>query len=542
MRNRLIKVGMASALIAAAIWAPILALAQGSPEDVLVDVNLKDAEMVAATRMLTERTGLQFLVEPSEKPFKRITLRLEQTPAKDVLKYICQAGGASYRRDGNGVYIISMGPGIIYEGPAIKNLEAPKPLIVKKFVVVKANAQDIFNQICFGKTWDPLQTYRSLQNHLDVVVPSTMKFRNGSPTLNVSDKPTQFKPLDISQTTRTGSESSNSILLPGESGGQIGGAGGFGGGQGGGGLGGGLGGGQGGLGGGQQGNLQGGQGLVGQSIDFISYDPTDNSIVVRGNEEDIANLQRYISMFDVAPKQVVIKVEFITTSSSFNRALGFDWLYERGTVFAGNRPGSFARSGDPIFLNYATGNVTTRMRALLQKGEGKVVQAPIIRTLNNQPASVVNVISTTIFLSQVVSVGNGQIIIVPQPQQLSIVTGLTVAPRINDDGYITMSLNVPVRDFGQIRRGPDGQEIPDVLEQIISVVARVKNGETIALGGMTRKADTGSEARFPILGDLPIIGQFFRSTTRERNNSELIIFVTPTVVEDDAGGFGGGGG
>lgn len=536
MRNRLIKVGVASALIVAGLLASIVALAQSNPEDVLVDVNLKDAEMVAATRMLTERTGLQFLIEPSEKPFKRITLRLEQTPAKDVLKYICQASGASYRRDGNGVYIISVGPGIIIEGPPIKSPEIPKPAVVKKFVVVKANAQDVFNQICFGKTWDPLQGYRSLQQHLDVVAPSTMKFRSGNPVLNVSDKPTQFKPFDISQSQHAGPESSNSILLPGESGGQS--LGGGGGGLGGGG--GGLGGGQGGPGGGQQGNLQGGQGLVGQSIDFISYDPTDNSIVVRGNEEDIANLQRYISMFDVAPKQVVIKVEFITTSSSFNRALGFDWLYERGTVFAGNRPGSFARSGDPIFLNYATGNITTRMRALLQRGEGKVVQAPIIRTLNNQPASVVNVISTTIFLSQVVSVGNGQIIIVPQPQQLSIVTGLNVAPRINDDGYITMFLNVPVRDFGQIRRGPDGQEIPDVLEQIISVVARVKNGETIALGGMTRKADTGSEARFPILGDLPIVGQFFRSTTRERNNSELIIFVTPTVVEDDAGGFGGG--
>src|SRR6185503_372518 len=158
------------------------------------------------------------------------------------------------------------------------------------------------------------------------------------------------------------------------------------------------------------------------------------------------NLQRYISLFDVAPKQVVIKVEFITTSSSFNRALGFDWLYERGTVFSGNRPGSFARSGDPIFLNYATGNVTTRMRALMKTGEGKVVQAPIIRTLNNQPASVFNVVNTTIFLSQVVSVGNGQIITVPQLAQISITTGLSVSPRINDDGYITMFLNVPVQD------------------------------------------------------------------------------------------------
>jgi general secretion pathway protein D len=278
---------------------------------------------------------------------------------------------------------------------------------------------------------------------------------------------------------------------------------------------------------------------VGQSIDFISYDPTDNSIVVRGSEEDIANLQRYISMFDVAPRQVVIKVEFITTSSSFSRSLGFDWLYERGTVFAGVRPGSFARAGDPIFLNYATGNVTTRMRALLQQGYGKVVQAPVIRTLNNQPATVFNQILTWIFLSQVVSVGQGQVIVVPQLTPVPISTGLSVAPRINDDDTITMFLQPVVSDFGQLRRSPEGQEVPDILTQSLSVVARVKDGETIALAGMTRKSETGSQSKFPILGDLPIIGQFFRSTTSDRNNSELIIFVTPKIVDESTGGIGG---
>src|SRR5687768_8652700 len=165
MRNRLIKVGRTSALIVAGLLASVMALAQNNPEDVLVDVNLKDAEMVAATRMLTERTGLQFLIEPNEKPFKRITLRLEQTPAKDVLKYICQAGGASYRRDGNGVYIISMGAGVYYDPPVAKTPEIAKPLIVKKFVVIRANAYDVFNQVCFGKAYDPLQGFRRLKEH-----------------------------------------------------------------------------------------------------------------------------------------------------------------------------------------------------------------------------------------------------------------------------------------------------------------------------------------------------------------------------------------
>ena len=94
-------------------------------------------------------------------------------------------------------------------------------------------------------------------------------------------------------------------------------------------------------------------------------------------------------------------------------------------------------------------------------------------------------------------------------------------------------INVTLQDFGQLRRSADGAEFPDILAQQIGVVARVKSGETIALGGLTRKSDTGSSSRFPILGDLPIVGQFFRSSNRDKTTSELIIFVTPTVIEDD---------
>lgn len=547
MRIRLVKMGLACAALATLIVAPVAAPAQALPEDILVDINLKDADMVEATRMLTKQTGLQFVIEPSEDPFPRITLGLLQRPAKEVLQYICTSAGASWRRDPNGVYIISkLAKGVKeYVPPPVDPVVVKQPLTVKKFTVLKGNANEILHRI-MNRPWNPLKGYSDLNDFGRLMAPQTTRFIGGEPVLNVAEKPTQFQPMVPIQNN---AESGASIMLPGESargqagfggpggqggfggpGGGLGGQGGGGlGGQGGGGLGGGLGG---------QGTLRGGDGLVGQSIDFITYDPTDNSLVVRGNEEDIANLQRYIQMFDVAPKQVVVKVEFITTSSSFSRSLGFDWLYERGTVFAGVRPGSFARAGDPIFLNYATGNVTSRMRSLLSNGRGKVVQAPIIRTLNNQPASVLSQVQTSIFISQVVSVGNGQIITVPQLVNFTITTGLSVAPRINDDGYITMFINVPVQDFGQLRTGPNGEQVPDLLSQTISVVARVKNGETIALGGLTRKSDQGTEQKFPILGDLPIIGQFFRSTTGERNNTELLIFVTPTVIDDDAGGIG----
>ena len=101
-----------------------------------------------------------------------------------------------------------------------------------------------------------------------------------------------------------------------------------------------------------------------------------------------------------------------------------------------------------------------------------------------------------------------------------------------------MFLDPTITDQGQVRNLPTGnsgatQQVPDILSQQVQVVVRVKNGQTIVLGGLTRKSDQGTERKYPILGDLPIIGQFFRSKTTQRNYSELLIFVTPTVVEDE---------
>lgn len=542
------------ATVAAAIAATTCVWAQ-SLEDMKVDINLKDADMIVATQALTKQTGLQFVVEPSEKPFRKITMTLVGRTAEEVLRYICLSAGAQWRRDETGVYIISHVKDPETTSPASNggaNTQAnvARPKIVQKFRLRKADAYDVYVRLFGGQPKDAAEVLQGLNSFQKMSNPHVAQLLS-RPIVNAANSMTgNFQPVTSNALANGVSEKGSDIALPGEAvgqGGLAGGEGGRGGGGGFGGQGGGFGGqgggfgGQGGGFGGQGGNvnLQAGQGLVGQSIDFISYDPTDNSIVVRGNEEDIAALQRYISMFDVAPKQVTIKVEFITTSSSIAQSLGFDWLYERGTVFTGNRPGSFARAGDPIFLNYATGNITTRMRTLLQLGHGKVVQAPIVRTLNNQPATVQQNIVTTVFVNQIISVGNGQVISAPQPFQITITTGLSVAPRINDDGTVTVFLFVPVQDFGQLRRSPDGTEFPDVLSQVISVVARVKSGETIALGGMVRKQDTGSLAKFPVLGDLPIIGQFFQSRSRDRNNTELIIFVTPTIVEDEtSGGLG----
>lgn len=520
-----------------------IAFAQDSGLTKRVDLYLKDAELLTATQMLTKQTGLQFVISPTADEFKKINLSLADVTAEQAISYICEAAGAYATKDENGVFIIRHGSKVAAEpkNGGVANTtptKVKKPLKIERIKIMKGDPELIYEALTTGVISDPegglkkVQMWSKQWNEQDAD-PYMRALNQGRHLPVFSPSPTE-NPSN-SYPRSVGKETANGVELPGEAANQFGGGGRPGGGFGGGQQGGGAGGGQNQQGGGQA--LAGGTGFVPEGITKVTYDPQDNSLIVEGTDEAINALRSVISLFDVAPKQVIIKVEFITTSTGLIRDLGMDWLYQRGAIVAGNRPGSFAHVGDPIFINYATGNVTTRLRQQISESGGKTVNAPLIRTLNNQTAVVQQVTQTTMFLTTN-QVTNGIVLNQTVPVPITVQTGLAVKPRVNDDGTVTMFLTPQIQDFGQVRRGPDGQEIPDRLGQQIAVVARVKSGSTIALGGMTRKQYNTQVSRFPILSELPLIGNLFKSTTTQRTDSELIIFVTPLIIEDDdKGGF-----
>lgn len=536
------------ATLATAVVAPLeSAMAQQQSDGVRIDLNLKDADMVSATNVLFMKTGLSFVIEPSTDPYKKITLKIGNVTAEEAVRYICQAAGAHFRRDDVGVYIISQRKPAEATATGATTIKQPK--LLKRIKLLRTDARDIYDMVMFGVPFSSNRGFEELKRFRNLTADDSNRIFGTNVNIVGGQNPSQtFGPspqsTNVSGAGRVGEASD--VTLPGdEAANQIrggGGGGGFPGGGGGGGLGGGGQNGGGGIGGGggQGGNVQltGGTGLVGDSIDFISYDPTDNSLVVRGNEDDINQLQTYISLFDVAPRQVQIKVEFVTTTEQLERSFGTEFLYQRGTVFAGTRPGSFVRTGDPVFLNYATGNITARLRASLFEGTGRVVSAPILRTLNNQPATINSSIQTTVFINQT-TVTQGAVVTFANPTPLTASTNLSVAPRINDDNTITVFLSPQIQNFVGNSVGPNGEEIPNLVAQGLSLVARVRNNETIVLGGLTQKNDDLSQNRVPILSELPIVGQFFRSNVRRKTNSELLIFVTPSIIDDETGQPGG---
>lgn len=258
----------------------------------------------------------------------------------------------------------------------------------------------------------------------------------------------------------------------------------------------------------------------------------DNSIIVKGDDPGIEKFKKIIRMLDVPPKQVQVKAEFVEVSTTDVKNFGIDWSLQRLNE-------SFATAFGPtgnVVVGFASGNLTAQLKAQLTSQVGRVINSPIISTINNQNAYISIQRTIPYWVSIATVVGDGNIINQATPQFIDIDTHLDIMPRVNGDGTITMVITPGVADTGNQVKGPDGTAIPEQRTQELFTQRRVANGETIVVGGFIRKNDSSSIQKVPILGDLPIIGSLFRTTQRTTEDRELLIFITPTIIPDVGGG------
>ena len=101
------------------------------------------------------------------------------------------------------------------------------------------------------------------------------------------------------------------------------------------------------------------------------------------------------------------------------------------------------------------------------------------------------------------------------------------APRVNGEGQITVRVHTEVSDAALV---------PDIKAYKINTReaethVRLKDGETMVIGGLIRNDETGAVTKVPFLGDLPLLGGLFRNITKTNNETEVVIFLTPHIVK-----------
>jgi general secretion pathway protein D len=211
-----------------------------------------------------------------------------------------------------------------------------------------------------------------------------------------------------------------------------------------------------------------------------------------------------------------------------------------GSALLSNLPAaaSFAGSGGlTYFMTFQNLKLDAVVRALSKTAKGKVLSTPVIQTMDNQEANILVGESVPVPVSQVSSVvgatgtlSTGSLNSNIEYKDAAI--ELTVTPRINPNGYVRMDIQQKVNDFG----APvlvNGTSVPTITKREAKSSVAVQDGSTIALGGLIKENKTAGETKVPVLGDIPLLGQIFKSKSNQKVRNELIIFIRPSVLRTD---------
>jgi len=268
--------------------------------------------------------------------------------------------------------------------------------------------------------------------------------------------------------------------------------------------------------------------------------PMLNAVIVQGPEDAIDQFRKLVELLDIKVKQVMIESQFIEIRLNDAARFGIDWSAvapNLDVTVSGFAPA--ASSTGFIQIGYARGSLQAILGAMLSSTRAKVVAAPKVATMNGLPASLLVTTDYPYFTqTSVVQPGltGGQVIAGSQLNVITLTSGLVVTPKINEDNTITATVTPQITDIAGTIPGPGGSTIPIQSSRSVQTTLRVKDGETIVMGGFVRTSQTRNRARIPLLSDIPLIGKLFQAHNNTVDDSELLIFLTARIVPDSTPG------
>lgn len=186
-----------------------------------------------------------------------------------------------------------------------------------------------------------------------------------------------------------------------------------------------------------------------------------------------------------------------------------------------------------------TGDIEAILEALSFQGDINVISSPKISTLNNQTAIIkVGTQKTFFTILSTTFAGTTTPVTVESvnPNTITIGVTLDVTPQISPDGFITMNIHPSVTDqidTTSIETTSGRSEAPVLEVRETDTVIRVKDGETIVMGGLMQERKELQENRVPFLGKVPGLGMLFKEVDKKKRKVDLVIFLTPSILVGD---------
>ena len=290
----------------------------------------------------------------------------------------------------------------------------------------------------------------------------------------------------------------------------------------------------------------------------VVVDERTNSIVVTDTAAKLAEIRDLIEKVDIPIRQVMIEARIVIASSNIDQQLGIRWgggyLNADGDKFtsiagdtssvtslnsqmiAGSSPiqmptapfvdlgVSGGTSGFAVGFTSTDLFLTAELSALEASGEGEVVSQPKVITGDKQKASIKS--GTEIPYQEGAASG------ATTTAFKEAVLKLDVTPNITPDDRILLDLVVNQDSVGELVPSGNGGLIPTIDTTELTTQVLVGNGETVVLGGVFKNEELVKVEKVPFLGDIPYLGNLFKSKANTQQKTETLIFITPRILSE----------
>ena len=292
---------------------------------------------------------------------------------------------------------------------------------------------------------------------------------------------------------------------------------------------------------GSSGGSSGSSGSSGGSSSGGSQTPSTgpNLLILTGSLADITRAQGILSQVDVRPAQIDFEAKVTEIDINKVNNIGLNWNFSGATTRIGEMPDNVATPPPTLGANKQTNLLsfgaigrtsisdlaTVSLDALLTNNDAKLLADPNISAVDGEPAQVF-IGNTVNYVQSITQTTTGEDVTTGSVQVGVI---LRVTGKIGADGYITLNIHPEVSDITGYLSVPGGGSLPQVASRYADTTVRVKNGETIAIGGLIQENDTKSINSVPGLGSLPLIGKLFQDSQDNKSRTEVVFLLTTKV-------------
>ncbi|HFC7061516.1 TPA: type IV pilus secretin PilQ [Neisseria meningitidis] len=280
----------------------------------------------------------------------------------------------------------------------------------------------------------------------------------------------------------------------------------------------------------------------------VLIDPATNTLIVTDTRSVIEKFRKLIDELDVPAQQVMIEARIVEAADGFSRDLGvkfgatgkkklkndtssFGWGVNSG--FGGddkwgaetkiNLPITAAANSISLVRAISSGALNLELSASESLSKIKTLANPRVLTQNRKEAKIESGYEIPFTVTSIANGGSST-----NTELKKAVLGLTVTPNITPDGQIIMTVKINKDSPAQCASG--NQTILCISTKNLNTQAMIENGGTLIVGGIYEEDNGNTLTKVPLLGDIPVIGNLFKTRGKKTDRRELLIFITPSIM------------